>query len=184
MKQNRRTTLLWYKMSNDINPRRKSWISNTVSGFSNISIISCGDIKTSTLLDCRNMHGDVGWLHVQTEVPKHLQYFTREKITSRNIFLASLDYNDGILKEELCSPQNSLYFSILYLYCLLSLSRSPRISIPPAFAINFCPARNVPLDSLISLRVTGWNNITSNLTWWTIALHGANLLVSSEKNNT
>jgi hypothetical protein len=69
--------------------------------------------------------------------------FTKQKITSTNIFLASIDYNDGIL-------------TILYLYCLLSLSRSPRISIPLAFAINFCPARNVPLDSLISLRVTGW----------------------------
>jgi hypothetical protein len=31
--------------------------------------------------------------------------FTRQKITSRNIFLASVDYNNGILKEEeLSSP--------------------------------------------------------------------------------
>lgn len=184
MKQNRRMALLWYKTSNDINPRRKSWISNTVSKFSNISIISCGDIKTSMLLDCRNMHGDVGWLHIETKVPKYLQYVYWAKNYIQEYIPCFCRLQWRYFKRRTLLSTENLYFSILYLYCLLSLSRSPRISIPPAFAINFCPARNVPLDSLISLRVTGWNNITSNLTWWTIALHGANLLVSSEKNNT
>ena len=60
--------------------------------------------------------------------------FTGQKITSTNIFLASIDYNDGILKEELYSPQNSLYFN----HTLPVLSTEFKQITPNINSTSFC----------------------------------------------